>query len=1090
MTLHALLVGINEYHPESRVGSLSGCVNDIQSLHGILTELYGLQQHEMLLNEQATRQAVIAAFRRAAARVEAGDTFVFAYSGHGSRETAPQEFRQYFPDGMNETLVCYDSRLPGGYDLADKELAVLLHEISSKGVHVVLIADSCHSGSISRGDNDELLFSRFQSNAQYQRPLESYLDGYYSQLQAQGKPLTMPPAQHIVLAACHSSEKAWEGANQRGIFSTALHQALRKKSKISYKELFEQMRFEVELKTKLQRPQLDSYGVSIHNAFISNETLAKTKLIPVALQNGNLMLEMGAIGGLVVQPDKPIMVRLFNSENNKHLGNASIARVSLKSSLLVPEEGFVIDTDVQYVAELSYSTPNPVRFFIEGDAKHREIFYKMADKQFSSLQPYFVEVPQVELAQYILKLNDESYCIYWPDGALLHGMNGTDLHDRASGLLIEDMEPIAHWEKVKEIQNPVSRINPDDIVFKVELMDRETGTATQSEGSSFQLTYKNQGETFSEDFDGIDYRITASNQSDKVLYFELLVLEMNFGIEQWTATEIILQPKSEMAILKDGAYFYIPDGQDSDTSHFKLFVSTEPIHKAISDLQQKGINIGQKEQFSLGKRASGSRQTPDWRCKTISVKLVREDAVLGNRAVELSGLLEISSNGQLKAKASVLDVAKQSRSADDNEAALVQRFQNDKLKVYDKLSCVQLSDIKGDESLANTPLQLRFKDDSLGEDEFIVAVAFDEFNNPVILNQPQKGGLVELTHLPDQSQAPEHPLLRRSRSLGKAIKLFFFKLIGKSPADIYILRWVDYSTDKAERKSDGLKEKITTAHRILLVVHGIIGDTIGMANTVRFATEQRAEKLGYDLVLTYDYENLRTPIEDIARHLRDRLQENGIDGNDDKDVTILAHSMGGLVSRYFIEKLGGDKVINRLIMAGTPNGGSPFGNIDSYRALMVTGLSFSMGIFAWAASALGGAVAALTGLGSLTHTLGQMHKDSAFIKSLEDNFTCPPIPYVILAGNILHPQYGQADGGFWAKITAKLLDKLGNWANAGEGNDIAVSVDSILRPVKGGCVKNIANTEIPMLKVYPPIPCNHLNYFDDADSVNILKEIL
>ncbi|MEZ4606942.1 MAG: hypothetical protein R2865_09135 [Deinococcales bacterium] len=37
-------------------------------------------------------------------------------------------------------------------------------------------------------------------------------------------------------------------------------------------------------------------------------------------------------------------------------------------------------------------------------------------------------------------------------------------------------------------------------------------------------------------------------------------------------------------------------------------------------------------------------------------------------------------------------------------------------------------------------------------------------------------------------------------------------------------------------------------------------------------------------------------------------------------VDIVAHSMGGLISRYYIAKLMGDVDVAQLIMLGTPNG--------------------------------------------------------------------------------------------------------------------------------------------------------------------------
>ena len=57
---------------------------------------------------------------------------------------------------------------------------------------------------------------------------------------------------------------------------------------------------------------------------------------------------------------------------------------------------------------------------------------------------------------------------------------------------------------------------------------------------------------------------------------------------------------------------------------------------------------------------------------------------------------------------------------------------------------------------------------------------------------------------------------------------------------------------------------------VLLLIHGIIGDTEGIAEGLRLATDAtgRTVDAGFDLVvLTYDYENLATPIEVTAADL-------------------------------------------------------------------------------------------------------------------------------------------------------------------------------------------------------------------------------
>jgi pimeloyl-ACP methyl ester carboxylesterase len=40
------------------------------------------------------------------------------------------------------------------------------------------------------------------------------------------------------------------------------------------------------------------------------------------------------------------------------------------------------------------------------------------------------------------------------------------------------------------------------------------------------------------------------------------------------------------------------------------------------------------------------------------------------------------------------------------------------------------------------------------------------------------------------------------------------------------------------------------------------------------------------------------------------------------EVDIVAHSMGGLISRYYVDRLMGERDVGRLVMLGTPNGGS------------------------------------------------------------------------------------------------------------------------------------------------------------------------
>ena len=103
-----------------------------------------------LKNGEATRQAVVDAFSDHLGKAKKGDVALFYYSGHGSQEQAPEEFWKLEPDHLDETLVLFDSRSPGSWDLADKEIAKLIGDVAAKGPHVAVILDCCHSGSGTR----------------------------------------------------------------------------------------------------------------------------------------------------------------------------------------------------------------------------------------------------------------------------------------------------------------------------------------------------------------------------------------------------------------------------------------------------------------------------------------------------------------------------------------------------------------------------------------------------------------------------------------------------------------------------------------------------------------------------------------------------------------------------------------------------------------------------------------------------------------------------------------------------------------------------------------------------------------------------
>ena len=228
--IHALLVGIDEY--QGGVPSLHGCRNDIARIAEVLerrAEAGGQQVRvTALLDGEATRDAVIETFRRTFAGALAGDTALFYYSGHGSQEEAPPEHLAFEPDGLNETLVLADSRTEAGFDLADKELAVLVADVARRDVHVLVVLDCCHSGSGVRDVTETTV--RRAATSHKRRAASSYLEGAVPETAgADAAAWHLGRGRYVLLAACRSDQTAKEiqaDGSARGAMSVALESAL------------------------------------------------------------------------------------------------------------------------------------------------------------------------------------------------------------------------------------------------------------------------------------------------------------------------------------------------------------------------------------------------------------------------------------------------------------------------------------------------------------------------------------------------------------------------------------------------------------------------------------------------------------------------------------------------------------------------------------------------------------------------------------------------------------------------------------------------------------------------------------------------
>lgn len=140
MAKRALCIGVNDY-PGTDM-DLKGCVNDAEDWAGVLSGRgYTVSK---LLDAQATKAAMVNAIRALVQGASTGDSLAITFSGHGTYapDTSGDE-----SDGLDEALCPYD--IKQGNALIDDEIHGLFAE-RKPGVRILLISDSCHSGTVTR----------------------------------------------------------------------------------------------------------------------------------------------------------------------------------------------------------------------------------------------------------------------------------------------------------------------------------------------------------------------------------------------------------------------------------------------------------------------------------------------------------------------------------------------------------------------------------------------------------------------------------------------------------------------------------------------------------------------------------------------------------------------------------------------------------------------------------------------------------------------------------------------------------------------------------------------------------------------------
>ncbi|MCB0638317.1 MAG: caspase family protein, partial [Lewinella sp.] len=1095
-----------------------------------------------LFDDQASKAEIIKAFAHFDA-AEDGDTCLFHFSGHGSQVPAPKEFRHLEPDGHLETILCHDSRLPGGKDLADKEIAYLFKSVNDgRQIHFVAIFDCCHSGNNSR---DVRVVDRMAET----NPTPTFLKDFhghehYTVQQPdgswKGKEIS---SRHVHLAACKAKETAKEmriGTDTRGVFTYSLISLLEQyPDGLAYQEIAQHLQARIGSMVSNQSPQIfATKSEDKQRPFLGLQALPRpiTYAVNFDAKKGAWFVNAGSVHGMPAGNAAEISWNITTPEGNI---TAGVGEVGMTSSRLTGTRK--LDQSKSYTATIA-NLPNPkVRCaLVDGDDTAAQNLIVKASKDFPST--YYEITREPEEADYWIRAFDNTLRLTFPNDERpvfrrLHGYT-----DDNAKLFLSDTESVARWQQVKQISNPNTSLKPGkDFTITLEriidnsawLEDDETPAEViedWQEGVVLRYDY-DRAKPAGEQWQQPAFRMKVKNTGGRKLYFSAVNLQADYRVSNRFLALTELDPGEEDRLADrpgDGnTYYSIPlEVADAFMSHgvnevqeqIRLFVSTEEI--STDNFNQAALKMDENPKpdptTKAGRNPAKHPPIPDWMVVDIDFTVVRPSQaqeVASGRKTKLGEALEIELPEGVSCMAALNCDAEVSRNLSGGQPPLPPGWDRHPLgdgfanqAPVDTLEHYNTPAGASELITADSPIKVK-----LGTQPeagaFIVPTAYDAETGLFLpIGYCDKEGNVMIESLPD-------PTPSGTRSLGGSIKIFFQKKIGKYLPFVYDhpqlasaevkpsreLEDADQDQDDPNRdqrdaaglrviysstKAEDLQPAVNEASNIVIFMHGIIGDTTEMPKVYTIAKTEDGRSLQdqYDLILTFDYENLETSIEDTAGEFKQRLEAVGLTAGHGKRLDIIAHSMGGLVSRWFIEKLDGSGVISHLYQFGTPNQGSPYGSLYE----MATPLL---------ASAVNGAaflqpyILPLNFVGKFLDkmftTLKQMQPDSDFLKSLNDG-SDPGIPYTIVAGNTQLIPYASPDAqaGLLKKVIAR-FKKRGHYDALDlllfkAPNDIAVSVDSISQ------IPGAENRQHPPRVL--PAACDHISYFAGPAALEVLLQ--
>jgi hypothetical protein len=1107
--LWALLVGVNEYainldatRADEHISPLRGCVPDVEAVDTYLRAQLAVPnaQIRLLRDSEATYAAVLAGFTDFLMHAPAGHQTLVYFSCHGSQ--APAVDPSIEADGLDETLVLYDSRTEGVFDLLDKELGYLLDQLVQRGLNITVVLDACHSGSGTR-DTDTEVRARSTPKDSRTRDVGQVYGGRAAHELArsrQGGSDWVNPASgaasYVVIAGCRDEQLSREvstAAGPHGLLSYYLMDELQRsvRATTTYADLAHVLRARVRARIPDQEPQCE--GDVNRLIFAAGRVRRRPPITIKHVSGETAVIEIGAAQGLRAGS------RLLAFPAGADMSDASGAIARLEVTRVGATE-----SDTQLIEWLPGAPAGPPELpitallTVESYAYHpKQKVYLDGDGLDVVRTTIGTSGPDGQPSPY-LELTEQR-----AEARLVVSRQGDALRvSSAQGApLIPDTRPPAG-------SPPDLERLADDVVLKLEHLSRYwyayalapvpdedvLAGLVQVEicrviapGAPPQVEPIPSNELVARTGELLALRLTNLHTAD--LYVSIWDFTPEWSVEPLYpangGTERLVPNNPVLYQLP--ATVSLPPGLDEGVDLLKVFVTTEST-QSFKNLAQDALGIWQRSitknaeesplghflaDLSRGKRSLGGRAIAQWSVVDMPVTVLGDprktplrpgqparltSGVVVRTSANLSGTLRVATRDQstrgagadpglrppaaIAAAPEVFEPLPLARTRAGSSPALV-------LSIEAEATSLQAVS-------ADTPLLVDVPADLADTNDRLLAIAYDGRDYFLVGGpRPNDGGAglaVEWLPVPQDVASPARTT---DRGLAHTVRLMFYKFTADSIPAIGLRR----AEVRDGRVSYAAIEpgSIAEGARVLLCIHGITADSRSIVQTIGARLQG---DMHYDHLLAFDYESFTTEVRDNAGTLRAALHDAGVRAGRDVQLDIVAHSMGGLVARALIELDPEGGLVRRLVMAGTPNAGSPLANTARF--------GLAIGSFALGA-AVPGALSKVVAWGlnwMREQALGlqNLQTGSALVAALKNGRRPDSVRYLALAGTYIptDPQAQQAAG-----IFNRMLDGAFDRFFNDTANDLVVASSSVLS-VQPACDFTIKPA------------CDHSGYFSDV----------